>query len=101
MKVAKASWYYDDGSNPTAIYNATVQGDYPGVGLGEASGLLKLAKDDGNFDKFAYVSDTNATTFFGGMNLNRGAFEYNGAVKSTQSEQEKVHRNRSSRFPTR
>lgn len=90
VKVTKASWLYDDGSNPTAIYNATVKGDYPGVTLGESTGLLKLAKDDGNFDKFAYVSDTNATTFFGGMNLNRGAFEYKGAVKSSQSEKEKV-----------
>jgi peptide/nickel transport system substrate-binding protein/oligopeptide transport system substrate-binding protein len=90
VKVTKASWQYDDGSQPLAIYNATVKGDYPGIGLGEASGLLAQAKKDGNFDKFAYVSDTNATTFFGGMNLNRGAFDYEGAVKSTQSEKEKV-----------
>ena len=66
-----------------------MRGDYPGIGLGESSGLLKKAKDDGNFDKFAYVSDTNATTYFGGMNLNRGAFNYEGAVKSTQNNQEK------------
>lgn len=90
VKVTKASWFYDDGSNPLALYKATVKGDYPGIGLGEATGLLAEAKKDGNFDKFAYVSDTNATTFFGGMNLNRGAFEYKGAVKSSQSEKEKV-----------
>ena len=89
VSVTKASWLYDDGSNPTALYEATVRGDYPGIGLGESSGLLKKAKDDGNFDKFAYVSDTNATTYFGGMNLNRGAFNYEGAVKSTQNNQEK------------
>ena len=89
VTIKKATWDYDDGSNPTAIYNATVKGDYPGVTLGEASGLLKLAKNDGNFEKFHFVSDTNATTFFGGMNLNRGAFAYEKAVKSPQKDADK------------
>ena len=89
-KVTKATWNYDDGSNPTALYEATVRGEYPGTGLGESSGLLALSKQDGNFDKFAYISDTDATTFFGGLNLNRGAFDYKGGVASTQNDRNKV-----------
>ena len=82
---------YDDGSNPTAMYNATVAGDFAGIGLGEATGLLKKAKDDGYFETSAYISDTNATTYFGSLNLNRGAWEgVGGVAKSNQSEHQKI-----------
>jgi ABC-type oligopeptide transport system substrate-binding subunit len=82
------SWIYDAGENPTAYYGFAVAGDINGCGLGAASGLLAKAKEDGNFDKYAYIADTNATTFFGGFNVNRGTFE-TGSVKSTQTEAEK------------
>ena len=90
VNVTKATWQYDDGKNPLAIYNAARNGTYPGITLAESSGLLKQAKDDGIYEDFHYVSDTNATTFFGGINVNRGAFEYAEAVKSTQTEEEKI-----------
>jgi len=90
VNLTKLTWKYDDGKNPLALYNAARNGEYPGIGLGEASGLLKQSKDDGLFDTYHYVSDTDATTFFGGINVNRGAFEYSDAVKSTQTEEEKI-----------
>jgi len=91
VKVTKASWIYDDGSNPDAFYAATRRGDYPGMGLSAANGLLDKAREDGLFDLYAYVSDTNATTFFGGMNTNRGTFKLeNGNVASAQTEANKV-----------
>ena len=96
VKVTRATWVYDDGSNPVGFYNATRAGEYPGVALAASNGLLDKAKEDqlngrSLFDQFAYVSDTNATTFFGGMNTNRGLYVLpNGHVKSFQNEDNKV-----------
>ncbi len=84
-------WVFDDGSNPTAFYNDVVNGVYAGCGLTAASGLLDLAKEDGNFDKYAYVSETTSTTYFGGLNLNRGTFALeSGACASPKTEQQKA-----------
>jgi peptide/nickel transport system substrate-binding protein/oligopeptide transport system substrate-binding protein len=81
-------WIYDAGENPTAYYQFAQDGDINGCGLGAASGLLDKAKGDGTFAKYAYIADTNAVTYFGGFNTNRGTFE-TGSVKSEQSEAEK------------
>lgn len=67
-------WVYDNGENPTQYYNDVVSGLYVAAALGEANGLLKAAKDDGNFEKYAYVTDTTSTTYFGGLNVNRGTY---------------------------
>ena len=85
------TWIYDDGGNPAQSYKDTVDGVYAAIALTEASGTLALAKDDGNFDKYAYVSDTTSTSYFGGLNMNRGTFELaSGACKSPKTEQQKI-----------
>ena len=85
------TWIYDDGSNPAQTYKDTVDGVYAGTSLTEAAGTLALAKADGNFDKYGYVSDTTSTSYFGGLNLNRGTFELaSGACKSPKTEQQKI-----------
>lgn len=89
VSIKNIRWVYDDGTNPIARYNAAVNGDYVGSGLGEASGVLALAKTDGNFDKYQFVTDTNATTYFGGFNVNRITFEH-GTVVSPKTTQEKI-----------
>ena len=84
-------WVYDDGENPNATYNDVVKGVYAGMGLTQASGTLDLAKADGNFDKYAYVSETTSTSYFGGLNLNRGTFALeSGACASPKTEQQKA-----------
>ena len=84
-------WVYDSGENMTATYNDTVSGVYAGLGLTEASGTLALAKADGNFDKYAYVSETTSTSYFGGLNVNRGTFALeSGACASPKTEQQKI-----------
>ena len=91
--VTKATWNYDDGSNPQALYAAARAGTYPGIGLGEASGLLQQSKDDGLFDDYHFVTDTDATTYFGGLNLNRGAYvntNDNAGCPSAQTEEAKI-----------
>ena len=67
-------WVHDSGEDPVAYYNDAVKGTYPTAGLSQTAGTLDLAKKDGNFEKYAYISDTTSTTFFGGLNLNRGTF---------------------------
>lgn len=85
------SWIYDNGENPAQTYKDVCDGVYAGSGLSEASGTLALAKADGNFDKYAYISETTSTTYFGGFNMNRGTFGLeSGAGASAKTEQEKI-----------
>lgn len=87
-------WVYDDGSNPIGLYNEVMNGNLVSTGLSEGSGTLKQAKDDGNFDKYAYVTDTTSTTYFGGLNLNRGTFQLeSGACPSPADEQAHISTN--------
>lgn len=91
VKINSITWIFDNGENPVALYQDVVNGVYAGLGLTEASGTLALAKADGNFDKYAYVSDTTSTSYFCGLNLNRGTFALeSGAVASTKTEQQKI-----------
>jgi len=91
VKLNSIKWIYDDGSNPDAIYNDTLAGTYAGIGLTQASGLLAKAQADGNFDKYHYVSDTTSTSYFGGLNVNRGTFALeSGAVASPKTEEQKI-----------
>ena len=84
-------WVFFDGSNYDAFYNDVLQGTYAGCALSQSTGLLEKAKKDGNFDKYAYVSDTTSTSFFGGLNLNRGTFALeSGAVASSKDEAAKI-----------
>lgn len=84
-------WVFDNGENPDALYNDAVAGTYASVTLTVSSGLLDKAKADGNFDKYSYVSDTTSTTYFGGLNINRGTFALeSGTVASPKTEQQKI-----------
>ena len=79
-------WVYDNGEDPVAAYNSTCDGTYSGIALGVANGTMAMAKEDGNFDKYAYVSNTTATTYFGALNLNRGTMALkNGACASPKT----------------
>ena len=85
------TWIYDNGENMAQYYADTVKGIYAAVALRAANGTMALAVEDGNFEKYAYVTDTESTTYFGGLNLNRGTFALsNGAVASPKTEQQKI-----------
>ena len=84
------NWYFDGGENPLQTFQSVIDGFYPGSGLTESTGTLKKAKEEGLFDLYAYISDTTSTTFFGGLNLNRGTFELSsGAAASPKTEKQK------------
>ena len=66
------TWLFNDGTEATKQYTDTMAGTVDGAGLNDA--CITAAKADGNFDKYAYVSSTDATSFMGFFNLNRKAF---------------------------
>ena len=90
----KITWVYNDGSDATKAYNDAVAGTVDGCAL--TTSALELAKKDGNFDEYAYVSATDATSFSAFVNLNRNAFyNFNDSSKavSTESAEEQARTN--------
>ena len=84
-------WVSAPNDGPVEVFEKTVQGEYAGMGLSEGAGTLALAKERGLFDDCVYVSETTSTTYFGGLNLNRGTFALdNGAVASPKSTRQKA-----------
>ncbi|MBP5199001.1 MAG: peptide ABC transporter substrate-binding protein [Lachnospiraceae bacterium] len=71
ITVNKIVWYYNDGSDVTKTYTDAKEGLVVGAGLSPST--IEIAKADGLFDDYAYISDTDATTFNAWYNLNRVA----------------------------
>lgn len=94
VTIKKLSWVFNDGSDATKAYNDAVAGTIDGTSLNTSA--LELAKEDGNFDKYAYVSGTNATSFTSFVNLNRNAFfNFNdsSAAVSEETDEDKARTN--------
>lgn len=79
------TWIYNDGTDAMKAYNDCVAGDCDGVSLNTSS--IESAKSDGNFDKYATVSDTDATTFNAFLNVYRNKFANASDAKKAVSEQ--------------
>ena len=72
------TYLYTDGSDPLKPYD-----DFFG-GVVDTQGMtverVAIAKEKGTYEEYAYVSDTDATTYCGFFNVNRSAFaNYNDA----------------------
>ena len=90
----KITWVFDDGSDATKRYNDALAGTIDGTPL--TTSALELAKNDGNFDKYAYISATLATSFTSFVNLNRNAFfNFNdsSAAVSEETDEDKARTN--------
>ena len=85
----KLTYNFEDLKNRSTSYGLAKSGTYVGWGLTASGGVLDAAKADGIFASYAFITDTDSTTFFGGMNVNRGTFEV-GSVKSAKTEQQKI-----------
>ena len=91
VNIDSIHFIFDTGDNPVATYNSVKYGVYPGMGLRAANGTLKMAQDDGLFDPYSYVSDTTSTSYFGGLNLNRGTFGLeSGVATSAKTDAQKI-----------
>ena len=91
LGVHTLTWKYDDGTDNTKTYKDMVAGDITNAGLNTAT--MEIAKADGLFDEYAYVSDTDATAFTEWMNINRKAYaNFNDAnvAVSTMTEDQKT-----------
>lgn len=72
MNINTYSMLWNDGSEATKAYNDMKAGTIDGAGLNSSS--LELAKNDGWFDLYNYVTSTNATSYMGFYNVSRTAF---------------------------
>ncbi|MCM1107042.1 MAG: ABC transporter substrate-binding protein [Blautia sp.] len=94
ININTITWLFSDGSDPTKLYNDALAGTIDGCGLTVEA--LELAKEDGNFDKYTVLRDTNATSYCAFFNLNRNAFhnfnDHTVAV-SSQTEEDKTRTN--------
>ncbi len=91
VKLNSIKWVKDAGEHPEQSYKDACDGIYVSINLLSSNGTMDLAVADGNFEKCAYITDTTSTTYFGGLNMNRGTFALkNGACASNKTEQQKI-----------
>ncbi|MBQ4640677.1 MAG: peptide ABC transporter substrate-binding protein [Clostridia bacterium] len=85
INIKTITWKYNDGSDALKAYNDMKANVIAGAGLN--SNAVEVAKQDGWFDKYQYVSSTNATSYMGFMNIYRTAMANtnDGKVASTQT----------------
>ena len=88
----KMTFIYTDGSDPQKPYTDFFGGVVDTMGM--TAERVEMARAEGIFDKYAYVSETDATTYCGFLNLYRTAFaNYNDAsVGITPKSEEDVVR---------
>ena len=94
VNIKTINWTYNDGQDPTKPYTEFKAGTVDGATLNTSvlatSKTEKLAGDSETiFDKYALVSDTNATTFSNFMNIKRQTFintDENARTAKTQKQ---------------
>ncbi len=70
--ITKITYKYTDGSDQEKVYNDFFNNVVDGIGLTDAR--VKMAKEKGTFDKYSYVSETDATSYCGFFNINRSTY---------------------------
>ena len=89
--ITKLTFFYTDGSDHQKMYDDFFTGVVDSIGL--STERVQIAREKDTFDKYAYIADTNATSYCGFFNLRRAAFaNYNDANVgvSPKSDEEKV-----------
>lgn len=87
INIKNLNWIWEDGTDATKLYNDALANVVSGTGLNASS--VELAKADGNFEKYAYVSLTNATSYCGFVNLHRQGFaNFNDATAAVSEKSE-------------
>ena len=72
INIKTITWLFNDGKDATKAYKDMKEELLDGCGLN--SEALELAKNDGWFDLYHYVSGTDATSFGSFLNLNRQGY---------------------------
>ena len=72
INIKTLTWLFNDGEDVQKGYNDAKAAVIDGTGLN--SSTVVLAKNDGLYDTYSYVSSTDATSFMSFVNVNRSAF---------------------------
>lgn len=94
INVKTITWLYNDGSDVTKSYNDMKAGNLDGCSLNAST--VEMAKEEGLFDEYVYISNTTACTYMSFYNLNRAAFSNTNdttTVVSAQTEEEAARTN--------
>ena len=76
--LTKMTFMYTDGTDHQKMYDDFFNGVVDTLGM--TTERVEIARAAGTFDEYAYIADTNATTYCGFFNLRRAAFaNYNDA----------------------
>lgn len=85
VNIKTLTWLYNDGTDATKAYNDVKNNVVDGCSLTNSS--IEVAKKDGVFDEYVYVSETEASTYSVFFNLNRNAYaNSNDATKAVSSQ---------------
>lgn len=85
VNIKTLTWLYNDGSDATKAYNDTINNVVDGCSL--TTSAIEVAKKDGTFDTYSYVSDTDATTYSVLSNINRQSYANSNDSKTVVSKQ--------------
>ena len=85
LNVHTITWKFNDGSDALKSYRDTLSGVVDACGLN--TDAVETCKAENNFDKYVTLSDTDATTYCGWLNVNRKIYtNYNSeAVASPKT----------------
>lgn len=73
VNLKKIVWRFIDGQDPTEAYTLMKDGTF-GIAAGLNTQAIAKAKEDGLFDKYSYISSTDATAYPMFLNLYRAAY---------------------------
>lgn len=85
VNIKTLTWLYNDGSDATKAYNDTISKVIDGCSL--TTSAIEVAKKEGIFDTYSYVSDTDATTYSVLTNINRQSYANSNDSKTVVSKQ--------------
>lgn len=89
VNLSSITYYYDEGTDVMKAYNDCIAGIIGSCGLNDSN--LQQAKADGNYDGYYYISATDATSYMGWFNLNRGIWtNYNDTSKAVSAQDEEA-----------
>lgn len=94
INIKTITWLYEDSTDATKLYNNVVAGVVDKCTMNAST--IELAKEDGTFENYAYLSNTDATSYMAFYNMNRGIYaNYNDATVavSPQTEEDQTRTN--------
>jgi len=90
INIHTINWIFNDGTDVTKAYTDCKNGIVSGVGLNTTT--VELAKEDGLFDDYSYISSTDATSYMAFLNIYREAYANTNdesTVVSTKTDEQK------------